>query len=129
MAKGFEAHKERLAAIQGFGKQLAKRAGFVCEWCGGDDNLRPYDLAPDEEPSEETLALLCGMCRGYADGGKVDGDSVRSYEGALWHPLPHVAQGAAKVLARVKDDWAWEAIDGSGLDDAFKAELQKTRRF
>jgi hypothetical protein len=128
VAKGYEQHKERLAAVQSFGKQLAKRAGFVCEWCGGDEGLRPYDLAPDEEPSEDTLALLCEMCRGYADGGKVDPDSVRSYEGALWHPLPLIAQGAAKVLARVSEDWAWEAIDGSGLDDGFKATLQKSRR-
>ncbi|MBC7545165.1 MAG: hypothetical protein H7338_20755 [Candidatus Sericytochromatia bacterium] len=128
MAKGFNEHKERLAAIQGFGKVLAKRAGFICEWCGGNEGLKPYDLAPEREVEEETLALLCEVCRGYAGGGRVDADQVRGYEGALWHALPLIAEGAARVLARTNADWAWEAIDGSGLDDTFKAALQKTRR-
>ena len=127
MARGFNEHKERLAAIQGFGKTLAKRAAFVCEWCGGDTGLKPYDLAPDQEPAEETLALLCETCRGYAAGGKVDGAQVRALEGALWHALPLVAEGAARVLARTKADWALEAIEGSGLDEAFKADLRKYR--
>lgn len=127
MAKGYEQHKERLAAIGALGKTLAKRANFACEWCGGDQGLKAYDLAPEAEPSEDTLALLCERCRGYADGGKIDAGSVRSYEGALWHPLPRVAEGAARVLARLGADWAWEAIDGSGLDEAFKAELRRWR--
>jgi hypothetical protein len=128
MAKGYNQHKERLAEIQGFGKVLAKRAGFHCEWCGADAGLKPYDLAPDAEPADDTLALLCTTCTGYADGGRVEADHLRAYEGALWHQVPLIAEGAAKVLARANVDWAWEAIDGSGLDDAFKAALLKTRR-
>ena len=128
MAKGYDAHQERLATIASYGKALAKRAAFVCEWCGGDEGLKPLDLAPEQEPTEESLALLCEVCRGYADGRKVDEGQVRSYEGALWHPLPLVAAGAARVLARLDRDWAWEAIDGSGLPDELKAELQQRRR-
>lgn len=123
MAKGYDQHKERLATIQGFGKALAKRASFACEWCGDKDDLRPYDLAPDQEPEEETLALLCANCRRIADGGRFEADEVRELTGAVWHPIERIAQGAARVLARVDEDWAREAIDDSGLDENFKRSL------
>src|SRR5690242_16342556 len=55
MAKGYEANKERQAAIAGLGKALAKRAKFKCEWCEAGEDLRPVDLDPAAEPSEATL--------------------------------------------------------------------------
>lgn len=126
MAKGYQANQERLAQIASCGKALARRAGFKCEWCGRTEDLRPQDLAPAEEPSEATLALLCGNCRNLAAGKKADTSGLRSLAGALWHPEPVVASAAARVLAASGQDWAREAIDGSLLDDAIKAELLGT---
>lgn len=123
MAKGYQANQERIAQVASFGKSLAKRAGFKCEWCGGGDDLRAQDLEPAEEPSEATLALLCGNCRNLAAGKKADTAGLRSLAGALWHPEPVVAAAAARVLAASGEDWAREAIEDSMLDDAVKQDL------
>lgn len=123
MAKGYNANQERLAAISAFGKTLAKRAGFACEWCGGKDDLRPWDYRPNAEPEESSLALLCSRCRDLAGGMKGEDNELRSLRNALWSDIPAVAEGAARVLARSKEQWAREAIDESFIADAVKKEL------
>lgn len=125
MAKGYEANKERQAAIAGFGKALAKRAKFKCEWCEAGEDLRPVDLDPTQEPSEATLAMLCPSCRDLAAGKKPDLNRLRSLSGAIWHPEPVVALGAAKVLAASGEDWARQLVEDSMLDEDVKAELLK----
>lgn len=124
MAKGYEANKERVAAIAGFGKALAKRAKYKCEWCEASESLKPVDLDPAAEPTEGSLAMLCESCRGLQDGKqRVDGNELRKISGAIWHAEPLIALGAAKVLAASGEDWAREAVEDSMLDDDVKAQL------
>lgn len=125
MAKGYQANKERQEQIGALGKSLAKRAGFACEWCEGKEDLRPWDYRPDEEPSEETLALLCGRCREMADGRRGDLHELREIRNALWSPVPAVAEGVARVLAKSKEAWVREAIEESFIDEAVKVQLLK----
>lgn len=123
MTRGYDANKERQQAIAGFGKVLAKRAKFKCEWCEGDEDLRPLDLDPGAEPSEASLALLCGPCRELRPGKKSQGNRLRALSGAIWHPEPLVALGAAKLLAASGEDWARQLVEDSLLDEETKAEL------
>ncbi len=123
MAKGYQANKDRQAALSGFGKAIGKRAGFVCEWCGEKDELRVWDQKPDREPALESLALLCGHCRSLADGRKADLNELRAIRNALWSDIPAVAEGAAAVLARCKEPWIREAIEESLIDEDLKMEL------
>jgi protein PhnA len=123
MAKGFQANKDRIEAICSFGKSISKRAGFKCEWCEANEDLRLWDYQPVNEPDMDTLALLCGRCRELADGRKADLDELRSIRNALWSNIPAVAEGAARVLAQSKEIWAREAIEESFIDDKLKVEL------
>jgi len=123
MAKGYQANKDRQAALSGFGKAIGKRAGFVCEWCGEKEELRVWDLKPDLEPAMESLALLCGRCRTLADGRKADLNELRAIRNALWSDIPAVAEGAAAVLARCKEPWIREAIEESLIEENLKMEL------
>ena len=123
MAKGYDANKERQQAITGFGKALAKRAKFRCEWCEAEQPLQPVDLAPDAEPSEATLALLCEPCRGLRGAKRVDANKLRALSGAIWHAEPVVALEAAKVLAASGEDWARQLVEDSMLDEDVKARL------
>lgn len=125
MAKGYDAHRERLDAIGCLGKGISKRAGFCCEWCGSRDGLKLWDQRPDREPEEGTIALLCARCRDLADGAPADPNVLRSIRNALWSDVPAVAEGAARVLARCREGWAREAIEESFIDDAVKADLLK----
>ncbi len=123
MAKGYNANKERMETISSFGKALAKRAGFACEWCGSKEGLRTWDQHPEAEPVEANLALLCSRCRDLAGGIKADENELRSIRNALWSDVPAVAEGAARLLARCKEAWTREAIEESLIDDAVKKEL------
>jgi len=123
MAKGYQANKDRQEAISLLGKQLGKRAGFKCEWCGSKEDLRLWDYQPEREPELATLALLCSRCRELADGQKPEQNELRSIRDALWSDIPAVAEGAARLLASCKEPWAREAIEESFIDEKVKEEL------
>ena len=123
MAKGYQANKERLETINSFGKSVGKRAGFKCEWCEDKEDLRLWDQHPDDEPTMDNLALLCGRCRDLAEGKKADLNELRSIRNALWSNIPAVAEGAAQVLTQCNEGWAREAIEESFIDDTIKAGL------
>jgi len=125
MTKGYQANRERLEAINTFGKNIGKRAGFKCELCENKKELKVWDYQPDQAPDMDTLALLCQRCREWAAGRKADPQELRSIRNALWSNIPAVAEGAARVLARCKEPWVREAIEESFIDDAVKTELLK----
>jgi protein PhnA len=123
VAKGYQANKERMEAISSLGKSVGKRAGFKCEWCEDKEDLRLWDQHPDDEPTMDHLALLCGRCRNLAEGKKADLNELRSIRNALWSNVPAVAEGAARVLAQCKEGWVREAIEESFIEDTIKAGL------
>lgn len=123
MSKGYHANQDHLAEINRLGKDLAKRAGFRCEWCESKEELRPWDHAPDQEPALETLALLCGRCRQLAEGAAADPNELHTLRNALWSDIPAVAEGVALVLIRSRQPWVREAIEESLIEDATKSRL------
>lgn len=106
MATRKDKHQERLDDVAFWGKDLARRAGRVCEWCGENDDCRPYDSFSGEEPALDTLALLCARCRAVAEGRKDDPVSLRFLETAVWHEVRGVSAPAQGALRRVDADWA-----------------------
>lgn len=125
MSKGYNANRERISTISGFGKEIGKRAGFRCEWCDSKDDLRIWDYRPEKEPDMETLALLCSRCRGWAGGIKADPVELRSIRNALWSNVPAVAEGAAIVLSMCREPWTREAIEESFIDESVKSAILK----
>ncbi|RMF87443.1 MAG: hypothetical protein D6739_01660 [Nitrospirae bacterium] len=116
MAKGYEAHQERLAEIGRLGKELGRRAGFACEWCGAKEELRPVDTAPERPVELEALLLLCRRCRDLYGGASEPPERLRHLEGALWSGEPVVARSAARLLRRLGAAWAEEVIEQAGID-------------
>ena len=123
MTKGYQTNRDRIEAIDSFGKAVSKRAGFSCEWCRSREDLRLWDYRPGSEPAMDSLALLCGRCRELGSGRKGDPNELRSIRNALWSDIPAVAEGAARVLARCSETWTREAIEESLIDETVKAEL------
>lgn len=123
MAKGYQSNRDRQELVNSFGKMLGKRATFHCEWCDGTDDLRVWDYRPEAEPTEDTLALLCGPCRELAAGKNGDENRLRSIRNALWSDIPAVAEGAARVLARCREPWVREAISDSLIAEGVKRQL------
>jgi len=127
MSKGYNANQDRLSEINRLGKDLAKRAGFRCEWCASKDELRPWDHAPDIEPELANLSLLCCRCRELAAGATADPNELHTLRNALWSDIPAVAEGVALVLIRTGQPWIQEAIEESLIDDAVKDRLLAMR--
>lgn len=123
MAKGRQDHQDHLAAVQLLGKSVSKRAGFRCEWCDGDQELRLWEYQPEKEPSEANLALICQGCRELLASKKPDPRRLRSLRNALWSEVPAVAEGVAVVLSRCHESWVREAIEESLIDEALKERL------
>jgi hypothetical protein len=123
MAKGYNANQDRLAEINRLGKDLAKRAGFRCEWCESKDELRLWDYAPNQDPAPDTLALLCSRCRQLAEGAAADPNELHTLRNALWSDIPAVAEGVALVLIRSRQPWVREAVEESFIEDATKSRL------
>ena len=128
MAKGYDANREHKDLVASFGKTLGKRAGFKCEWCDAKDDLRPWEYQSGEEPSAETLALLCGRCRAIAEGEPAEPGELHALRNALWSAIEAIAGGAGRVLVRSGVPWAREAIDESIYDEELKATLFKELR-
>jgi len=114
MARGLDKHKERLAAIAFWGKDLARRAGRKCELCESADELRPFDLEVDAEPALETLVLACDRCREVLGGQSPDPRTLRFLEGVVWSDLQPVAEAARRMLTGVDADWARDALEAVG---------------
>lgn len=112
-----------MEAVNLFGKQISKRAGFRCEWCSGSQGLKLWEYQPDQEPSVENLALLCDDCRSLYDSKSADPRRLRPIRDALWSDVPAVAEGAARIMARCKEPWAREAIEESLIEEGLKEKL------
>ena len=122
MAKGYDKYHERLEAVALLGKDLARRAKRKCEWCEEKDDLRPYDTAPDDEPSLDALVLFCQRCRAVADGRKDDPRTLRFLEGAIWHELPAISEMAKGLVRELDADWARATLEM--MEDQSSAEAE-----
>ena len=111
MASGKEKHRARLDAIGLLGKDLARRANRNCELCEGKGDISPYDTAPEDDPTMDTIALLCERCRAIADGRDDAPETIRFLAGAIWSPYGGVSSVARTVLGRVDTAWAREALE------------------
>jgi hypothetical protein len=114
MSRGLDKHRERLDAIAFWGKDLARRAGRKCELCEGTEELRPFDLDADAEPSLETLVLGCDRCRAVLDGGAADPRTLRFLEGVMWTDVAPVAAAARRMLGSIDAEWARDALEAVG---------------
>jgi hypothetical protein len=123
MAKGSQLNKEHLEAVNLLGKSISKRAGFKCEWCAGNHDLRLWEYQPDQDPTAENVALLCEECRNLYEAKSPDMHKLRAIRNALWSDIPAVSEGAAIVLSRCKEPWAREAIEESFIDENLKEKL------
>ena len=129
MARGRERHDARVAAVGRLGKDLSRRAGSVCELCGGGDDLRVLEVPPvEEDPDLDAVILACARCRDVVETPKLPRETsdLRFLEGAVWaDPLP-AKVAAIRLLRRIAASgagWATECLDGLWIDEEVAARL------
>jgi len=123
MAKGKEEHEARVAALNTFGKDLARRAKSKCELCErGGEKLAIFEVPPvPRDPDPDRCLLLCGDCADQAADSRRfrSGEQWRFLVGQAWNENPMVQVMAVRLLRRLQksQDWAREALEELFLDE------------
>lgn len=121
MAKGYELHQARMMALQGMGKDLARRAKSRCEVTGASGvTLRPYEVPPaPEQPEFDRTILVSDECMEVIKRPeRLKGRRWQCLVDAVWSEQPAVQVVAWRLLHELakREDWAREALDEVYLD-------------
>jgi protein PhnA len=121
MAKGYELHQARMLALQGMGKDLARRAKSKCEITGAAGvPLRPYEVPPvGEYPDIERTLLVSEECHRVLEHPKrLAGREWQCLAEAVWSEMPAVQVVAWRMLNELakREDWAREVLEEVYLD-------------
>ncbi len=117
MAKGREAHNERVAHLNSFGKELARRAKSSCELCEvGGQKLSVVEIPPaPREPDLSRCVMLCAACQEAVENPKTfqPGDQWRCLAQTVWSEIPAVQALALRLLKRQEGSqiWARETLE------------------
>lgn len=123
MAKGKEVHQARQAALQSYGKDLARRARSKCELCErAGESLRIFEVPPvPKDPDFDRCLMLCADCADQSEDPRAfrPGPHWRFLAEQAWSGNPLVQVLAIRLLRRqsAREDWAREALDTLDPDD------------
>lgn len=126
MGKGYETHQARVMALQGLGKELARRAKSKCELTGASGvSLRPYEVPPvADEPDIERTLLVSEACHEVLEHPKrLKGREWQCLAEVVWSEMPAVQVVAWRMLNHLakSEDWAREVIEEVFLDEEVEA--------
>ncbi len=126
MGKGYETHQARVLALQGLGKDLARRAKSKCELTGASGvPLRPYEVPPvSEDPDIVRTLLISEACHEALEKpGKLMGREWQCLAEIVWSEMPAVQVVAWRMLNCLakREDWAREVIEEVFLDEEVEA--------
>lgn len=126
MAKGYELHQARMMALQGMGKDLARRAKSKCEITGAAGvPLRPYEVPPiSAEPELDRTLLVSETCHEMLDHpDRLAGREWQFLTRAVWSEIPAVQVVAWRMLGELakREDWAREALQEVFLEPEIEA--------
>lgn len=122
MAKGRQKHQDYLDALSLLGKDLARRAHSKCELSGVSGSLKPFDLEDSSvEPDLDHVVLVCDEVHTLLEANKIDRprDTMRYLEEAVWNTEVAIRRAAVRILEKVDEPWAREAIENAKSMDAY----------
>ena len=122
MGKGYELHQARVLALQGLGKDLARRAKSKCELTGAAGvPLRPYEVPPvGEEPDIDRTLLVSETCLDVLEHpARLKGREWQILAETVWSEQPATQVVAWRMLSHLAkaEEWAREVIEEVFLDD------------
>jgi protein PhnA len=129
MAKGLEKHRQRIEALNQFGKDLARRCSSSCELCGASGTkLRIHEVPPiPEEPDYDHCIMICETCQEQIEHPKrMDSNHWRCLNSAAWSEVTAVQVMAIHLLKRLEDqDWAKELREQLYISPQAESWLEK----
>ena len=118
MAKGLAKHQEYLDALNLLGKDLARRARSKCELSEQPGSLEIYDLeGPPGTPELSHVLMVCPEVVAHLEATKLAEDNFHYLETAVWSTEPAVRRAAVKILEKINESWAHQAIENASTMD------------
>jgi len=122
MSKGHDANQERLATLNRFGKDLARRAKSKCELSGESGvPLRIYEIPPVKEPEfERCLMLSDEVIEQLSKPAKtLKPDQWRHLAELIWEEEPAVQVMCVRILQFIgkQQAWATEILESAMLEE------------
>ena len=123
MGKGYETNQARLAVLQGFGKDLARRAKSTCELSLAKGvPLRIYEVPPvsGEPDFERCLFLSEPTIAALEKPSLLLADEWRHLGELIWVDHPLVQMMTVRILDYLgkENDWCREIVEEAYLDEA-----------
>jgi protein PhnA len=130
MAKGLDKHQHRIGQLNGFGKDLARRARSHCELCDVSGvKLNIFEVAPiPVEPDYDACILICDICSEQLNNPKrIDPDHWRCLNKSMWSEVSIVQVAAIRMirLLAVNHDWAADLNDMAYLEPEVEKRISQ----
>lgn len=105
---------------------LSERAEFKCELCQAEENLAVHHVAPHEDDSADTSALLCQTCRGQLEpDAQLDSKHWFCLQESIWSQHAPVQVLSWRLLTQLKaETWAQDLLDQAYLEEETMAWAQ-----
>ncbi len=98
---------------------LLKRSENKCELCGAADQVKVYEVQPQDNSNAENSLVACTTCIAQIDKkAALDSNHWKCLVESMWSEAPAVQVVAWRILNRLRDEsWAADQLDMLFLED------------
>jgi protein PhnA len=110
-------------------EKLLKRSNNTCELCGAADELKVYEVPPQDQSNEDNSIIVCKKCLAQVDKKEeLDAEHWKKVlPNSMWSEVKPVQVVSWRMLNRLRNEsWAAENIDMMYLDDETLAWAKAT---
>jgi protein PhnA len=99
--------------------QLLQRSGKQCELCQSGDNIKMYEVPPQDQSNEDNTIMICNKCLAQVDKKEeLDSKHWNCLTTSMWSEVPGVQVVSWRMLNRLRtESWAMDNLDMMYLDD------------
>jgi protein PhnA len=99
--------------------QLLQRSGKQCELCQSGNNIKMYEVPPQDQSNEDNTIMICNKCQAQIDKKEeLDSKHWNCLTTSMWSEVPGVQVVSWRMLNRLSaESWAMDNLDMMYLDD------------
>jgi protein PhnA len=99
--------------------QLLQRSGKQCELCQSGDNIKMYEVPPQDRSTEDNTIMICNKCLAQIDKKEeLDSKHWNCLTTSMWSEVPGVQVVSWRMLNRLSaESWAMDSLDMMYLND------------
>lgn len=100
-------------------KELQKRSGDKCEFCGAEEELHGFTVAPKSGDSIEDQIAVCSTCNHQLQNSDdIDLNHWRCLNDSMWNQVPAVQVMSYRMLNQLSGEgWAQDLLGMMYMDD------------